>query len=122
MTEPIHDDNLQNILGNLESSYLLSNRTVQRIIFNILRALSILASQGVIHRNIKPSNILIEEDCNIKVINFDLATSKSALVNSLKICGTPGYLAPEVFKFGKSGIIYNEKCDIFGAGCILFEM
>jgi len=51
-----------------------------------------------------------------------LAISRSALAPSLKLCGTPGYLAPELLNGGKNGTAYNDKSDVFGAGCIFFEM
>ena len=116
VTEFVHQDNLFNILNNL-NSYLFSKSTVQRIMFCILKALSTMAYFGIIHRNIKPSNILIEDEAKIKIINFGLVTCTSAPVSSFKICGTPGYTAPEVF-LGP----YDERCDLFSAGCIFFEM
>ncbi len=122
VTEFIHKDTLHNLLQDLERSFLLSTSTVRRIIFNILQALATLASFGIIHRNIKPSNILIEDEAKIKIINFNLVTCTSALITSFKICGTPGYTAPEVFNWTKNDRVYNEKCDIFSAGCIFFEM
>ena len=90
--------------------------------FNILKALSAFSSYGIIHRNLKPSNIIIEDDVKIKITNFGLVTSNSILTPSFKICGTAGYIAPEVFKAAKTGIIYSQKCDVFAAGCIFFEM
>ena len=120
--ELIHQDTLHNLLQDMESSFMLSIPTVQRIMSNILHALSILASYGIIHRNLKPSNILIEDEAKIKIINFSLVTCISAPVSSFKICGTPGYTAPEVFNSMKNDRVYNEKCDIFSAGCIFFEM
>jgi len=44
-------------------------------------------------------------------------TCTSAPISSFKICGTPGYTAPEVF-LGP----YDERCDLFSAGCVFFEM
>jgi len=120
VTEPIHQGTLHNLL--VASAHNLSKPTIQKIMFNVLQALSTLISHGVIHRNIKPSNILVEEEENIKIINFGLAISSSTLVPSLKLCGTPGYLAPELLSGGKKGTAYNDKSDIFGAGCIFFEM
>jgi len=119
VTEVILEDSLQDLLQGLD---LLSKSTIQQIMFNILKSLSIFSSHGIIHRNIKPSNILVEDDLKIKIVNFGLAISNSALVTTVKICGTPGYIAPEVFKWGKAGAIYNEKCDVFAAGCVFFEM
>ncbi len=123
VTEFVHQETLQRLLQDLQPfSLLLSKATVQKLMFSILQALAILASYGIIHRNIKPSNILIEEEAKIKIINFNLVTCTSAPITSFKICGTPGYTAPEVFNWTKNDRVYNEKCDIFSAGCIFFEM
>ena len=122
VTEYIHEDTLRNILTNMEANFLLSRLSIQIIMFHILEALSILSMYGIIHRNIKPSSILIEDDKTVKLVNFGLVTCNSAPLTSLKPCGTPGYAAPEVFNCSKSGAFYNEKCDIFGVGCIFFEM
>ena len=123
VTELVHQETLHSILQDLEASKLfLSKSSIQKLMFNILHALFTLASHGIIHRNLKPSNILMEEKAKIKIINFGLVTCTSAPVKSFKICGTPGYTAPEVFNLTKNDITYNEKCDIFSAGCIFFEM
>jgi len=118
------NDSLELIMKSLGSSYLLSRMTIQQIMFEVLKILSTFASRGVIHRNIKPFNIIIEDEANIKISNFGLATCKSAPLASLRICGTPGYIAPEVINLGKRADdqSYNEKCDVFAAGCIFFEM
>jgi len=118
----VTEDNLHNLIQSMGPLSLLSKSTIQQIMFNLLKSLSVFSSHGIIHRNIKPSNIIVEDDLKIKIINFSLATNNSALVTTAKICGTPGYIAPEVFKWGKAGAIYNEKCDVFAAGCVFFEM
>lgn len=120
-------DSLETAMKSLGSSLLLSRVTIQKIMFKLLEALSVFAPYGIIHRNIKPSTILLEDDMNIKILNFSLATCKSAPRTSLRVCGTPGYMAPEVIKLSKNeGLsddqVYNEKCDVFAVGCIFFEM
>jgi len=120
-------ESLDKKMKGLGAEFLLSRITIRKIMYKIMEALSILASHGMIHRNIKPSSVLIDDAINIKIVNFSLVTWKNSPAASLRICGTPGYMAPEVISVAKKGEfsddqVYNEKCDVFAAGCIFFEM
>lgn len=56
---------------------------------------------------------------------FDFGVSQYVEGKSFFIsqCGTPGYLSPEVAKFKQNrDQMYNEKCDVFAVGCVLFKM
>lgn len=91
---------------------------------SFLSALSYLASKGIMHRNLSPANVLIDEiTCKVKIIGFDLATNNLSK-HSFKKCGPPGYIAPEIFWYNSTikTTVYNDRCDVFSAGCILFEM
>jgi calcium-dependent protein kinase len=74
------------------------------------------------HRDLKPDNILIDPKENIKIVDFGLAAYLHEIDMIFAKCGTPGYIAPEVFKYdtSKPSTKYNEKCDMFSAGCILY--
>lgn len=68
---------------------------------NILISLAQIHQKKIIHRDIKPDNILIEDDINsnkIKIADFGLATYDCSVLNDFifKKCGTPGFLAPEI--------------------------
>lgn len=123
MTEYSEKDTLETTIKSLGSFYLLARKTTQEIMFKILKALTTFACHRVIHRNIKPSNIVFQDENNIKIANFNLAACGFTPFSSLKVCGTPGYMAPEMINFGKQGNQdFNDKCDVFAAGCIFFEM
>lgn len=75
----------------------------------------------IIHRDLNPSNIMIDNKFNIKVTDFGLAKSiTSASTNKMgqSFVGTVAYSAPEIVQRQD----YNEKADIWSLGCILHEL
>lgn len=91
-----------------------------QMIEQILLALKYIHSEGIIHRGIKPKNIILKENSNkneVLLIDFSLSvyyTKKNDFL--FKNCGDPGYLAPELLM----GFKYNYSIDIFAAGAIFF--
>lgn len=71
------------------------------------------------HRDLKPENLLLDEDNNIKLIDFGLANSMRDGASLVTACGSPNYAAPEVI----SGTAYGgQEVDIWSCGVILFAM
>ncbi len=90
------------------------------LVKQLLQSIAYLHSKGVVHRNLRPGNILIKDaaSLNIKIIDFDFAGIKPAGENFFtKEDGNPVYEAPEVINNN-----YNEKCDIWAIGVILYYM
>lgn len=82
------------------------------------RALAAAHAQGLVHRDIKPGNVLLGYDDSIKVADFGLAHPVSnTTVTDGYVVGTPGYIAPE----GINGQASNEKSDLFSLGVMLYE-
>lgn len=116
---------LQTILEDPSFSTEYSDEKIINILSPVLNALSYLASKGIMHRDLKPDNIMVDEETGaLKIMDFGLATKINIPEYIYKICGTPGYIAPEVFNYNKNvpSTGYNDKCDVFSVGCILFFM
>ncbi len=128
ITEQIANQNLEMVLKcpstDSEIKSFSSKMDIQKIIFTLLETLSDFAAQGILHRNIKSRNILIDFASNIKISNFGLATFANSPKINFRNCGTPGYIAPEVLNFNEETpeSVYDARCDVFSAGCIFFEL
>ncbi len=125
ITEFLHNNTLDKLLKKPQWQTSILKLKTKNLMFSLLKTLSFMASQGIIHRNIKPANILIEGSTDVKIINFSLATFLDSPNVNFRTCGTPGYIAPEIFfhdEQEEGGKIYDTKCDIFSTGCIFFQM
>ena len=88
------------------------------IIKQILSAIAYCHSRNIVHRDIKPQNIIFEsknKDAQVKIIDFVFSQHYDPSKKMLKTVGTPYYIAPEVLR--KS---YNEKCDVWSCGVLLY--
>ncbi len=91
----------------------------------ILAALSALHARGIVHRDLKPSNVFLTPH-GVKLLDFGLARPEldpsrqtlSGVTNTGTVLGTPSYMAPEQVTSGD----VDQRCDLFAAGAILFEM
>lgn len=84
----------------------------------ILDAMLYLHQNRILHRDLKPQNILLEKDV-IKICDFGFAKQMTASTNFLRsIKGTPLYIAPEIIDEKK----YTHKVDIWSFGVILYEL
>src|SRR5207302_389643 len=75
--------------------------------------------RGVIHRDVKPSNVRIASDGSVKIMDFGIARLQSAdVTGSGAIVGTPTYMAPEQITNGA----ITPATDVFAVGCLLYEL
>ncbi|KEH97680.1 Stk1 family PASTA domain-containing Ser/Thr kinase [Clostridium massiliodielmoense] len=90
------------------------------IAIQIAKALECAHNNNIIHRDVKPHNILVTKDGTIKVTDFGIAkaTSSVTITNSDKIIGSAHYISPEQAK----GRFVDCKTDIYSLGIILYEM
>jgi TolB-like protein/Tfp pilus assembly protein PilF len=93
-----------------------------RLVVQAARGLACAHAKGLVHRDVKPGNILISTAGVVKVSDFGIAQSTqdgaSRLTTTGAFLGTPGYLAPERYD---DGVIADARTDIFALGIVLFE-
>jgi len=92
----------------------------------ILEALAYMNDKNIMHRDLKPDNMILKnknslENCELKIVDFGLATVCDIPEYLFKRCGTPGFVAPEVINApSRTNIHYSPKCDVFSAGVIFY--
>lgn len=99
-------------------------RTIMR---SILEGLEYLGSLNLVHRDIKPYNILFGKKgdySSVKIVDFGLTCFSHDFTATKKICGTPGFIAPEMFVTNQSEAWkhLNSKIDIFSSGVIFHRL
>jgi len=99
----------------------LENIDHQILVYQMLKGLSYFPTCGLIHRDLKPRNILVNADLSLKICDFGLSRglSEGMDANYTEYVVTRHYRAPEVMT---NQTKYDEKIDLWGIGCILAEL
>jgi len=108
-------------LADLIKTRRFSLAEIREIISQVGSALGYAHARGMVHRDVKPSNVLIDESGNCLLTDFGLARmieSTSHLTSSGAIMGTPAYMSPEQ----GAGTKIDKRSDIYSLGVILFEL
>jgi serine/threonine protein kinase/Tfp pilus assembly protein PilF len=95
-------------------------QTTIDIVSQIAAGLKHAHARGLVHRDIKPGNIMLTEEGQAKILDFGLAKLSwgADLTRTLAVMGTPVYMSPEQAK----GETVDQRTDIWSLGCVLFEM
>src|SRR3954451_10788587 len=98
----------------------LSPREALDVMEPVLDALGAAHAAGLVHRDVKPENVLLADDGRLKVADFGLARAVNSATTSQTglLLGTVAYLAPEQVERG----LANARSDVYAAGVLLFEM
>jgi eukaryotic-like serine/threonine-protein kinase len=126
-----HDDTLflvmelvegRSVAAELRAHGAMAPGPAAEIVTQAAAGLSAAHRQGVIHRDVKPGNLLLAADGTVKIADFGIARlvsgAERALTSTGEIAGTSHYLAPERAK-GRPG---GPEADVYALGCVLYQL
>ena len=107
----------------IQKQVVLPEQVAMVIFYSACLGLQYAHSKGIVHRDIKPGNILISKKAAVKLADFGIATSDKELDEAVDetgvTVGTPSYMPPEQFQ--DSGSV-DKRADIYAMGVMLYEM
>ncbi len=118
VTEWFDGQSLRQILAGKK----LSHERAVHLALNVCSALAYIQNHGIVHRDLRPENILVDVQDHIKLINFGVAAKTGArritFTNLAQVVGVSEYISPEEL----NGKRYDARSDIYALGVILYEM
>jgi eukaryotic-like serine/threonine-protein kinase len=116
--EFVPGENLKELVGRVGP---LPEREAIRLALQVARALAFAHGQGLVHRDVKPQNVLLTEEGRAKVTDFGIARSldvAGGLTQTGTVMGTSDYIAPEQAR----GSHVDELSDVYSLGAVLYEL
>jgi eukaryotic-like serine/threonine-protein kinase len=105
----------------IEGHRLLPERTLE-IVSGVLRALEYSHQAGIVHRDIKPGNVMVTRNGEVKVMDFGIARAMSdaqaTMTQTAQVIGTAQYLSPEQAR----GERVDSRSDLYSTGCLMYEL
>jgi beta-lactam-binding protein with PASTA domain/tRNA A-37 threonylcarbamoyl transferase component Bud32 len=106
----------------LQEGHRLLPERLMEIIDGVLRALDYSHQAGIVHRDIKPGNVMVTRNGDVKVMDFGIARAMSdaqaTMTQTAQVIGTAQYLSPEQAR----GERVDSRSDLYSTGCLLYEM
>ncbi len=104
-----------------KSSGLLDVDVSTQILDDVCRGISAIHAAGAVHRDVKPSNILLDAQLRGKVADFGVSAHSVGNAGA-EVVGTPGYMPPEAFHIGDKPTRALPQSDVYSLGCIAYEL
>ena len=98
-------------------------RRAVELIIKVARTVYFAHEHGILHRDIKPGNILLDRNCEPHLTDFGLARlveTESTVTRTLEVLGTPSYMAPEQAIGNNSAL--TAATDVYGLGAVLYQL
>lgn len=115
------------LADKIDSIHMFTAEEIAKVSLTLLTTLSYLHGKDILHRDVKPANILVMHSSDnrivdVKLIDFGFSVYASTK-NSNYLCGTPGYIAPELLgKRVNLDLKKSSKIDVFSLGVVIFAM
>ncbi|MEP1355177.1 MAG: serine/threonine-protein kinase [Tateyamaria sp.] len=101
-----------------KASSLLSLDDIHSILKQMLAGLTAIHAAGIVHRDMKPANVMLAEDDTVKLTDFGIARLTSMEATNAGMIGTPSYMSPEQMM----GHPVDARADIYATGVMLYEL
>lgn len=112
---------LRELLNDSEHGHLDPDEAA-RIVQRVLEALDYSHEMGIVHRDIKPGNVMVSDDGHVKVMDFGIARAiadtQATMTQTQAVIGTAQYISPEQAR----GETVDKRSDVYSTGCLLFEL
>jgi eukaryotic-like serine/threonine-protein kinase len=106
----------------LNDGHRLLPERILEIISGVLRALEYSHQAGIVHRDIKPGNVMVTRNGDVKVMDFGIARAmsdaQSTMTQTAQVIGTAQYLSPEQAR----GERVDTRSDLYSTGCLMYEL
>ena len=114
--EYVEGKNLKQLLKDKVS---FSYDRIAEIVISVGDALDYAHRRGIVHRDVKPANIILTTDGTVKIMDFGIAKMESSSLTATgQFLGTPNYMSPEQV----TGEIVDGRSDLFSLGVVLYEL